>query len=42
MALFVGIVGFEVNLAIAVGLGLALWWLARGVTVARAALSPSG
>ena len=42
LALFVGIVGFEVNLAIAVALGLALWWIARGVTVARAAFSPSG
>lgn len=41
LALFVGVVGFEVNLAIAVGLGLAAWWLARGVTVLRGALSPS-
>ena len=42
LALFVGIVGFEANLALAVGLGLAIWWLVRGVTVARTALSPSG
>jgi SulP family sulfate permease len=40
LALLVGIVGFEVNLAIAVGLGLAIWWIARGATVLRAALSP--
>jgi sulfate permease, SulP family len=42
LALGVGVVGFEVNLAIAVGLGLAIWWLARGVTVLRGALSPAG
>jgi MFS superfamily sulfate permease-like transporter len=42
LALLVGVVGFEWNLAIAVGLGLAIWWLARGVVVLRAALSPSG
>jgi SulP family sulfate permease len=41
LALFVGVIGFEVNLAIAVGLGLAIWWLARGVTVLRGALSPT-
>jgi sulfate permease, SulP family len=42
LALFVGIVGFEVNLAIAVGLGLGIWWVARGTAVLRGALSPSG
>jgi len=42
LALLVGVVGFEVNLAIAVGIGLAVWWLVRGTTVLRAALSPSG
>jgi SulP family sulfate permease len=42
LALLVGIVGFELNLAIAVGLGLALWWLGRGVGVLRGALSPTG
>lgn len=42
LAIGVGVVGFELNLAIAVGLGLALWWLARGVTVLRGALSPAG
>jgi sulfate permease, SulP family len=41
LALLVGIVGFEFNLAIAVGLGLAAWWLTRGVTVLRGALSPA-
>jgi hypothetical protein len=41
LALFVGIVGFEFDLAIAVGLGLAAWWLARGVSVLRGALSPA-
>ena len=38
LALLVGILGFELNLAIAVGLGLALWWVGRGVFVLR---SPS-
>jgi sulfate permease, SulP family len=42
LALFVGILGFETNLAVAVGLGLATWWVARGVIVVRTALSPSG
>jgi hypothetical protein len=42
LAIGVGVVGFEVNLALAVGLGLALWWLARGVTLLRGALSPAG
>jgi sulfate permease, SulP family len=42
LAVGVGIVGFEVNLAIAVGLGLAVWWIFRGVTVLRTALSPAG
>jgi sulfate permease, SulP family len=37
LAVGVGVVGFEVNLAIAVGLGLAIWWLARGVTLWRSA-----
>jgi len=41
LALLVGIVGFEVNLAVAVGMGLAIWWFARGVTVLRTALSPT-
>jgi SulP family sulfate permease len=41
LALLVGVVGFEANLAIAVGLGLALWWLGRGVVVLRGALSPA-
>jgi SulP family sulfate permease len=42
LALFVGVVGFELNLAIAVGIGLVFWWLGRGVVVLRGALSPSG
>jgi SulP family sulfate permease len=42
LALLVGIVGFELNLAIAVALGLTLWWLGRGVVVLRGALSPAG
>ncbi len=42
LALLVGVVGFELNLAIAMGLGLALWWLGRGVVVLRGALSPTG
>jgi SulP family sulfate permease len=39
LALCVGIVGFEANLALAVGLGLAVWWLLHGVTRARTALA---
>ena len=38
LALGVGILGFEVNLALAVGLGLAIWWLLRGTGRARTAL----
>jgi MFS superfamily sulfate permease-like transporter len=41
LSIGVGVVGFEVNLAIAVSLGLAIWWLARGVTVLRGAVSPA-
>ena len=41
LAIGVGVVGFEVNLAIAVGLGLAIWWLFRGVAVLRGAPSPA-
>jgi hypothetical protein len=37
LALLVGIVGFEVNLAYALALGLALWWIPRGVRVLRPA-----
>ena len=39
LALGVGVVGFHVNLALAVGLGLAVWWLFRGVVRARTALA---
>lgn len=41
LAVGVGVVGFEANLALAVGLGLALWWLFRGATVLRGALKPA-
>jgi SulP family sulfate permease len=41
LAVGVGVVGFEVNLALAVGLGLALWWLFRGATVLRGVLKPA-
>jgi MFS superfamily sulfate permease-like transporter len=37
LALLVGIVGFEVNLALAVALGLALYWLPRGASALRPA-----
>ncbi len=39
LALAVGVLGFELNLALAVGAGLAVWWLGRGVVAARAALA---
>ena len=38
LALLVGVVGFEVNLAYALALGLALWWIPRGLRVLRPAL----
>jgi sulfate permease, SulP family len=41
LAVGVGVVGFEVNLALAVSLGLALWWLFRGATVLRGVLKPA-
>ena len=37
LALLVGMVGFEVNLAYALALGLALWWIPRGLRVLRPA-----
>jgi MFS superfamily sulfate permease-like transporter len=37
LALLVGIVGFELNLALAVALGLALYWLPRGASALRPA-----
>lgn len=37
LALLVGVVGFEVNLAYALALGLALWWIPRGLRVLRPA-----
>lgn len=39
LALLVGILGFEVNLALAVGIGLALYWLTRGARALRPALA---
>jgi formate/nitrite transporter FocA (FNT family) len=39
LALLVGVVGFEVNLALAVGLGLALYWASRGALALRPALA---
>jgi len=35
----VGILGFEVNLALAVALGLALYWLTRGARALRPAFA---
>jgi hypothetical protein len=40
LALVVGIVGFEVNLGLALALGLALWWIPRGALRLRGALAP--
>ena len=37
LALLVGVIGFEVNLAYALALGLALWWIPRGLRVLRPA-----
>jgi sulfate permease, SulP family len=37
LALLVGVLGFEVNLALAVALGLALYWLTRGALALRPA-----
>jgi len=39
LALLVGILGFEVNLALAVALGLALYWLTRGAQALRPAFA---
>ena len=40
LALLVGAVGFGVHLALAVALGLVLWWLPRAVAPLRARLAP--
>lgn len=37
LALLVGVLGFAVNLALAVALGLALYWLTRGALALRPA-----
>jgi len=39
LALLVGVLGFAVNLALAVALGLALYWLTRGARALRPALA---
>lgn len=38
-ALAVGAVGFQLNLALAVGAGLSAWWLLQGAARLRAALA---
>jgi sulfate permease, SulP family len=40
LALLVGVTGFEVNLAVALGLGLAAWWLPRGILGLRLRVKP--
>jgi SulP family sulfate permease len=40
LALLVGVIGFEVNLAIALGLGLVAWWLPRAVLGLRLRAKP--
>jgi len=42
LAVLVGAVGFQTNLTLALGLGLAGWWLWRGGQYVRHALEPSG
>lgn len=42
LALLVGVLGFETNLTLALGAGLAIWWLARGGRYLRHALQPAG
>lgn len=42
LALLVGILGFETNLTLALGVGLAFWWLWRGGRYLRHALQPAG
>jgi sulfate permease, SulP family len=42
LALFVGAVGFQTNLTLSLGLGLAIWWLWRGGRYLRHALQPAG
>ena len=41
LALLVGVVGFLVHLALAVGLGLLLWWAYRGAQAARVRFAPA-
>jgi sulfate permease, SulP family len=40
LALIVGVVGFEVNLGLALAIGLALWWIPHGALRLRGALAP--
>jgi hypothetical protein len=42
LALGVGVLGFATNLAVALGVGLAAWWLVRGGVRLRRALQPVG
>jgi hypothetical protein len=41
LALGVGIVGFQTNLSVALGAGLAVWWLWRGGQYVRRAMQPA-
>jgi sulfate permease, SulP family len=42
LALVVGVLGFQTNLTLSLGLGLAVWWLWRGGRYLRHALQPAG
>ena len=42
LALVVGVLGFETNLTLSLGVGLAVWWLWRGAQYMRHALQPAG
>lgn len=41
MALVVGVVGFQVDLAFALGLGLLVWWAPIGVRHVRSRIAPT-
>jgi SulP family sulfate permease len=41
LAVAVGVFGFATNLAVALGAGLAVWWLVRGGARLRRALQPA-
>jgi MFS superfamily sulfate permease-like transporter len=42
LALVVGLIGFQANLALSLCIGLAAWWLWRGGLTVRRALQPAG